>query len=624
MSRNKSSKKNQPMRGTYLRRITKDEIEHAFLFEIAWEVCNQVGGIYTVIQSKIQSVIEKWGRDNYVLLGPYIEKQAEAIFEPILESDDDIAKAVAELNAMGYKVYYGYWLTAGRPRVVLFDITRAYPKLAEIKYMFWEHHKIATPADDELINQVVSFGHQVEIFLEKAANLIHEKHKIVAHFHEWMAGIPIPELRRKRIPVKIVFTTHATLLGRYLAMNDPWFYEHLSGYNWVKEAKHFNVEHITGIERAATHGAHVFSTVSEITADECRVLLGRDPDVILPNGLNVNRFEALHEFQNLHLRYKEKINEFVMNHFFQSYSFDLNKTVFFFTSGRFEYKNKGYDLVLEALARLNWKLKQANSDITVVMFFITRNPYSGINSDVLKSKALLEEIQRICENLQENISHKLFYQVASKSKGFEIPNLNEMLDDELVLRLRNNLQTWRSKWLPPVVTHNLLDEANDPIMNFFKTSNLLNHPDDRVKVVYHPDFISTSNPLFHMEYYQFIRGCHLGVFPSYYEPWGYTPMECIASGIPSITSDLSGFGSYVAANVEDQEKVGIYVLKRHKKSFDACADELSNMMFDFLKLNRRQRIMQRNRVEASSEQFDWEKLGKYYDKAYGLAVRNKD
>jgi glycogen(starch) synthase len=243
---------------------------------------------------------------------------------------------------------------------------------------------------------------------------------------------------------------------------------------------------------------------------------------------------------------------------------------------------------------------------------------------VLRSKAILEEIKRNCEQLQDSIAQKLFYDVASINNGFVMPDINNMLDDNIVLRLRNNLQSWRTKRLPSVVTHNLIDEQNDPILNFLKTSNLMNNPDDRVKVVYHPDFISTSNPLFHMEYYQFIRGCHLGIFPSYYEPWGYTPMECIASGIPSITSDLAGFGSFVKQSIEDYEKVGIYVLKRKGKTFDAAAEDLSNMLFDFIKLNRRQRIMQRNRVEASSEQFDWSKLGKYYDKAYGLALRNKE
>ncbi|MBN2485936.1 MAG: glycogen/starch synthase [Bacteroidales bacterium] len=619
--KNNNDSTGKPVRGTYLRRISKDEMGSSVLFEVAWEVCNQVGGIFTVIQSKIPSVIEKWQKERYILLGPYFEKQAEAIFEPIYDTNDPIARTVEEMNALGYKSYYGHWLTAGRPKVVLFDPMVVFPRLAEIKYLFWEHHGISTPPDDCLINQVIAFGHQVQVFFEKFIVNHGAEEKIIAHFHEWMAGTPIPEIRRNNLPVKIVFTTHATLLGRYLAMNDPWFYENLNKYNWAHEAKTFNVETIASIERAAAHGAHVFTTVSEITAQECKVFLGREPEVILPNALNVGRFEALHEFQNLHRQYKERINEFALSHFFQSYSFDLNKTVYFFTSGRYEYKNKGYDLVLEALARLNWKMKQANTNLTVVTFIITRNPFYSMNSDVLRSKAMLDEIKRNCEQLQESIAEKLFYQVTSEKKGFVMPDLNTMLDDTNVLRLRNNLQSWRTKRLPPVVTHNLVDEQNDSIMNFLKSSNMLNNPDDRVKIVYHPDFISTSNPLFHMEYYQFIRGCHLGVFPSYYEPWGYTPMECIASGIPSITSDLAGFGSFAKQSIEDYEKVGIYILRRKNRTFDAAAEDLSNMMFDFLKQNRRQRIMQRNRVEASSEQFDWHKLGKFYDKAYGLAIR---
>ena len=623
MNKNSSADRQPPLRGAYIKRMTNEEMYGTLLFEIAWEVCNQIGGIYTVIQSKAPSVIEKWKRDNYVMLGPYIEKQASSIFEPIDDLTDPIAMAVKEMNNMGFKVYYGQWLIAGRPRVVLFDPFSVFPQLGEIKYFLWENHKIQTP-NDEITNQVVAFGHMVHQFFVLFTAKFSNKKRIIAHFHEWMAGTPIPEMRRDNLPVKIVFTTHATMLGRYLAMNDNAFYEHLPSYDWQHEARHFNVEHIANIERAAAHGAHVFTTVSEITAAECTVFLGRDPDVILPNGLNIDRFEAMHEFQNLHRHYKEKINEFVMGHFFQSYSFNLDKTLYFFTSGRFEYNNKGYDLTLDALSRLNRKMKQARTDATVVTFFITRNPYSSINPDVLQSKALLEEIQRNCEQLQEKLAQKLFYAITSNEKGFAMPDLNTMIDDYMVLRLRNNFQSWRTKRLPPVVTHNLIHDYSDPVMNYLRYNGLMNNPQDKVKIVYHPDFVATSNPLFHMEYYQFIRGCHMGVFPSYYEPWGYTPLECIASGIPSVTSDLSGFGSFVESAIPEPDKAGIYVLKRKHKNLSDAAENLANILFEFVKMNRRERIMQRNRVEASSILFDWDKLGKYYDKAYGLAIRNKE
>lgn len=622
MARTRSASREHSNGKYYPKQITRDEMNDSLLFEVAWEVCNKVGGIYTVIQSKVPSVLDKWDRDKYCLLGPYIEDQAAAMFEPVYETSDPISNVVDEMNKNGYRVFYGHWLIAGRPRVVLFDPFFIFPDLGDLKYHLWNNHSISTPGEDELINQVISFGHQVFKFFEIFSAINKNRNRIIAHFHEWMAGTPIPDIRKSNLPVKVVFTTHATLLGRYLAMNDPYFYDHLESYNWEHEAKHFKVEHIVQIERAATHGSHVFSTVSDITGEECKVFLGRQPDVILPNGLNVDRFEAMHEFQNLHLKYKKKINEFVMSHFFQSYSFDLDKTLYFFTSGRYEYKNKGYDLTLEALARLNYKMKKEGTDATVITFFITKNPYKSMNSGVLRSKAMLEEIHRNCEEMEEQIGEKLFTTIASTSGGFSMPDLNKMVEDYLTLKIRNNLQSWKTKQLPPIVTHDLANEAGDDIMNFLKSSHLLNYAEDKVKIVYHPDFISTSNPLFRMEYYQFIRGCHLGVFPSYYEPWGYTPLECSASGIPSITSDLAGFGSFAQKNIKDYEKVGIKILNRRNKSFDSTAEEMANMMHDFVKLNRRQRIMQRNRVEASSVQFGWDKLRKYYDMAYGLAVRS--
>ena len=522
------------------------------------------------------------------------------------------------MNENGFSVYYGTWLIAGRPKVVLFDPNAVMNRLGEFKYSFWEHHNVALP-DDGLLDQVVAFGAQVTEFIRLYSESKETSNNIITHFHEWMAGTPIPELRKLKIDLKILFTTHATLLGRYLAMNDPQFYDHLEYYDWEKESTHFNIYASVAIERAAAHGAHIFSTVSEITAKECRYLLGRNPEVILPNGLSIARFEALHELQILHKQYKENISQFVRGHFFQNYSFDLNKTLYFFTSGRYEYHNKGYDLTLEALARLNWKMKQQNIDATVIMFIITRAPYKSINSNVLESRAMLDEIERNCEEINKSLTDELYnYMVNNMSS--KIPNLNSLLDDYMAIKLRKNIRVWRKNIMPPIVTHELEDEGNDSIMNFMKNSGLLNYKEDKVKVVYHPDFVSSSNPLFRMEYYQFVRGCHLGLFPSYYEPWGYTPLECAASGIPSITSDLSGFGAYVKSNVKDSFKNGIMVFNRTEKSYDEAAETMANIMLDFVKMDRRQRISLRNKTENASVGFGWRTLGKYYDHAYKMLI----
>ncbi|MGY2131892.1 glycosyltransferase [Hymenobacter sp. HD11105] len=598
----------------------------ALLVEVAWEVCNQVGGIYTVIRSKVPATVQGWD-DRYCLLGPYFPQQAQGEFEPIEDYQlarltDPFATAVRQMRQMGYDVQYGTWLVTGRPRVVLMNPFQVYDRLGSIKADLWQHHGIPTPDYDDLLHQVEAFGHLATIFLQILTAEVVPPQRVVAHFHEWMTGVAIPVMRREQVPAHIVFTTHATLLGRYLAMNDPNFYDHLMQVDWLAEARNFNIETAVRIERAAAHGAHVFTTVSELTVRECIYLLDRIPDAVLPNGLNIERFVALHEFQNLHQQYKAKIHDFVMAHFFQSYSFDLDNTLYFFTSGRYEYHNKGFDLTLEALARLNYRLQQSGLEGNVVMFFITKRPFTSINPLVLQSRAILDEVRETCAAIEQQVGERLVYAAAS-STDHRLPNLSDMVDDYWRLRYRRTLQSWKTTALPSVITHNLVDDANDDILNFVRRSGLINHQHDRVKIVYHPDFVSPTSPLFGMEYGQFVRGCHLGIFPSYYEPWGYTPLECVARGVPAITSDLSGFGDYVMQNVPDHEDKGIYVVQRQEQSFDEAAEELTNMLWNFLLLNRRERIMQRNKVESSSELFDWKNLRQYYDRAYALALEKK-
>lgn len=596
--------------------------KNTFLFEIAWEVCNQVGGIYTVIRSKVPSVIEKWGKDNYCLIGPYFEDQAAAHFDPATDYSTPIGKAVLKLQERGFDIHYGQWIISGRPNVVLFNPYSVFDMLSEIKHFLWKDYHISLPGGDELLDKVAAFGYQVKEFFNYLCLSEFYSENVIAHFHEWMAGIPIPGIRKDGSKIKIVFTTHATLLGRYLAMNDPQFYEHLAFYNWEVEAKKFNVLAIAQIERAAAHGSHIFTTVSEITGKECTYLLGRTPDLILPNGLNIERFEALHQIQNQHVKIKQQIHDFVMGHFFQSYSFDLDNTLYFFTSGRYEYQNKGYDLTLEALARLNYKMQVAEIDTTVVMFFITRQPFYTINPDVLHAKAQIEDIWRVCEEIKEQMGQRLYTEITSAEGTFEFPDLSKMVDDYLRLKLRRNIQSWKTNKLPKVITHTLKDDANDEILNFLRTSNLVNNRHDKVKIVYHPDFISTSNPLFRMDYNTFVRGCHLGIFPSMYEPWGYTPLECLASGLPSVTSEVAGFGDYVVNNIPDHDEKGMYIINRKGRNFYEIAEDLANMMFDFVQMNRRERIALRYKCEEASLHFDWSNLGKYYDQAYNMVLEH--
>ena len=178
--------------------------------------------------------------------------------------------------------------------------------------------------------------------------------------------------------------------------------------------------------------------------------------------------------------------------------------------------------------------------------------------------------------------------------------------------------------LPFITTHVLDDDAHDPVLNQIRRLGLLNWREDPVKVVYHPEFISPTNPLWGIEYEQFVRGCHLGVFPSAYEPWGYTPLECIAMGVPSITSDLAGFGRYVADQMPDHDKAGVNVLKRRGRGFDEASHDLARWLLAFCRLDRRGRIDLRNEVVRRSLDFDWSRLGAAYNRAHDLAIERME
>ncbi len=588
--------------------------QNTLLFEIAWEVCQQLGGIYTVIRSKLPSMIEKWG-NRYCLIGPYNPVTAAVEFEAA-EPTGLTAQALAALRGMGFDVHYGYWLVSGRPQVILLNTHSAMRNLNEIKYYLWKDHHIATPLDDDELNNVVAFGFLVQEFFKALAKDRKDLPPIITHFHEWMASAAIPELRRANVPVGVVFTTHATLLGRYIAMTDPWFYDHLPFVQWETDARRFNIEPRVRLERAAAHGAHVFTTVSDVTALECKYLIQREVDQVLPNGLNVERFTARHESENLHMVYKEKINRFVIGHFFPSYSFNLDRTIYLFTSGRYEYRNKGFDLTLEALARLNARLKQTKSDLTVVMFIISRRPFRSIIAEVLNNKAMTEELYNTCMMIKDQIGARLF---KSASSG-QLPDFNTLVSESFILRLRRIMQAWRTNRLPLIVTHDLFDQERDEVLNQLRKFNMVNHAHDPVKIIYHPDFITMADPLFGIDYDQFVRGCHMGLFPSYYEPWGYTPLECIARNIPAVASDLSGFGSYILKRTPDCQENGLYVVQRKNTSYDASAEELTNYLMSFCKLDTRERITMRFHAQELAEHFDWKQLIVYYNRAHAMAI----
>ncbi|MFP4054339.1 MAG: glycosyltransferase [Phycisphaerae bacterium] len=597
---------------TRSRRSTTRINGNPMLFEIAWEVCQQVGGIYTVIRSKVPFTVDQRG-SAYCLVGPYNRATTPLEFEEATPTGV-LAKVFKHLEDRGIVARYGHWLITGRPRVILLEPESAMDRLAEIKYLLWEHHDIPLPEGDDLLNRSLAFGWCVQqLFAAIQEAGAYRNRPIITHFHEWLSASAIPEMRRKKLPYHIVFTTHATQLGRYVATNDAWFYDHLPFIDWQGDSKRFNVEPQVRLERAAAHGAHLFTTVSDITSEECQHLLGRTPDVVTPNGLNIERFVAMHEFQNLHRMYKEQIHEFVMGQFFPSYSFDLDNTIYLFTSGRYEYRNKGFDMTIEAAARLNQRLKQEGpAGKTVVLFLVTRRPYRSVIPEVLQRQAMMAELRKTCNSIRDELGDRLFHSAA----GGELPKLDTLISDTSRMRLLRMIHALQRENLPVIVTHDLWDSGRDEVLCQVRNCNLINRQEDPVKIVYHPEFASASDPLLGLDYDQFVRGCHVGVFPSYYEPWGYTPLECVAHGIPAVTSDLSGFGTYVQKHFPEYHKHGIFVVGRRHQDYNTATDQLANWLYRFVHMGRRERIALRNQVENSADHFDWHNVGQYYTDAY--------
>ncbi|KAL5007780.1 hypothetical protein ScPMuIL_016586 [Solemya velum] len=589
--------------------------QNKWVFEIAWEVANKVGGIYTVIKSKAPITVEELG-EQYCLIGPYNESCVRTEVELLEPHHYVYRNTIQQMRDAGIKVYFGRWLIDGYPKVILFDIGSAAWKLDEFKRELWSVSNIGIPWHDRESNDAVIFGALVAWFIGEFRKNLQDRPMVVTHFHEWLAGVGLIYLRTRKVDCSTIFTTHATLLGRYLCAGSADFYNHIASFNLDKEAGDRQIYHRYCMERSAVHCAHVFATVSEITGIEAEHLLKRKPDCITPNGLNVVKFSAIHEFQNLHAIYKEKIHDFIRGHFYGHYDFDLDKALYFFIAGRYEFSNKGADLFIESLARLNYYMKQAGSDVTVVAFLVFPAKTNNFNVESLRGQAISKQLKDTVSHVQNKIGKRLF-EICLRGS---LPNGEDILLQEDIVKLKRCIFSANRSEMPPICTHNVVEDRHDDVLNALRRCQLFNNRSDRVKVVFHPEFLNSTNPLFGLDYEEFVRGCHLGVFPSYYEPWGYTPAECTVMGIPSITTNLSGFGCFMQDHIADPKAYGIYIIDRRFRQFEESVQQLAQHMYDFTCLSRRQRIIQRNRTERLSELLDWKNLGVYYRKARQQAL----
>jgi glycogen synthase len=588
------------------------------VFEVSNEVARKVGGIYAVLSSKAPYMNKNF-RDYYAI-GMYDPEHASADFEYVAEHP--FHENFHRLEAEGIKCVFGRWSKGDRSKCILIDPSGMASKTNEIKTRLWEEFGVDSLVSGELFNGSVLWGEAVAMVIDDILkNSSFGKRNVVCQFHEWLSGAGLLGLRSRGVNAGLVFTTHATTMGRSMAeRGEDLVGEVTRGLEKKKvvpdRSADYGIQAIHTLERACAKNADVFTTVSEVTADEAEYILGRRADVLTLNGMAIDKYPSMEELSIHHKKYRRRMKHFVLSFFSPYYNVDPENTLYFFTAGRYEYHNKGYDMLIEALGRLNERLKKEHSRKTAVVFFWVPAPTKGGNLDVLDNMALFDSMEN---EIEMNISDIREHIIESVCRG-ELPTKTKIFDDDFLYDLKQSILKMRAKRSgnPPICALDL-ENKDDIILKKLIEKGLDNKEDDRVKVIYYPAYLSSADGLLGLNYNESIMACHLGLFPSYYEPWGYTPIESAAMGVPSVTTDEAGFGRFIKEFTKG-EKAAIKVLDRQAKGDEKAISQLVEYMHFILYTDRKARVSKKIEAKRLSERADWKKLIKNYLDAYKLAL----
>lgn len=465
--------------------MDKKKLNPDYLFEVSWEICNKVGGINTVIATKALKLVEQLN-DNFILIGPDIWRETRK--NPVFKEDKTLfANWRKQATNEGLRIKIGRWDIVGNPIAILVDFTTFMPQKDEIFKEFWDKYQLDSISGAMDYIEAALFGYAAGKVIESFTNFkLSIKDNIVAQFHEWMSGAGILYLKQKTPNIATVFTTHATVVGRSIAGNGFPLYQNLKKYNGDSKAKELNVVAKHSMEKVSAKNADCFTTVSEITASECKQLLEKEIDIVTPNGFEDNFVPKGEEFILKQKTARTKLLEVAEATLNQEISEEALLVV---NSGRYEFHNKGIDIFINSLAELNNRT-DLNREV-VAFILVPANNYGA------------------CKPLQDYLSGKKT--VVAQS----------------------------------ILTHGLHDPEYDSIYNEINNSNIQNKHEDKVKVIYVPSYLDGEDGIFDMKYYDLLIGFDLSIFPSYYEPWGYTPLESLAFHVPTITTNLAGIGMWV-------------------------------------------------------------------------------
>ncbi|MBE6219504.1 MAG: alpha-glucan family phosphorylase [Rikenellaceae bacterium] len=529
-----------------------------FLFEVSWEVCNKVGGIHTVIASKAPIVAGAMG-DNYITIGPDFSQDS---VNPEFSEDNSLMAAWREsLYNQGVRVRIGRWNIEGRPIAILIDFKSFFSQKDTILSKLWEDYNVDSLSGQWDYVEPVLFGYAAGVVIASyAETMCTPSQKVVAHFHEWMASAGSLYLHKYAPYVATLFTTHATVMGRCIAGNRLPLYNDLLKFNADELARQFNVMAKHSLEKSAAAHSDAFLTVSEITANECRYLIGREVTRITPNGFDNGFVPRGEELAAKRSAARKKLIEVAE----ASWGVELNNPLIVATSGRYEYRNKGIDVFLESLKQL---------------------ASSSLDRDVLAVVA--------------------------------VPAANIGMRQDLAQHLENKesaIDPAQKRWL----THNLESEAWDMVSQSIEGS-ILSTSASRVKVLFVPTYLNGNDGIFNMPYYDVLAGVDLTVFASYYEPWGYTPLESVAYGVPTVTTTLAGFGLWVANH---SNRAGVDVVRRDDYNEREVVFQITEIMKRYLTMSEAQYEATREAAMELSNTAVWKKLYNEYKRAYEEAIEN--
>lgn len=544
----------------------KERLFPDYVFESSWEVCNKVGGIYTVLSTRARTLTERLG-DHLIFIGPDCWHGTESLwFCPDSKLLAPWVTYAAEKEGLHVRV--GRWNIPGKPIAILVDYNPYFEQKNEIYTRLWEWFKVDSLHGYGDYNESSMFSYAAALVVRSYCQFyLKGNERVVYHGNEWMTGLGLLWLRHEMPQVATLFTTHATSIGRSIAGNNKPLYQYLPAYNGDQMAQELCVESKHSIEKQTAWNVDCFTTVSDITATECAQLLDKPVDKVLPNGFEDDFVPSVNVFRRKRKEARQRM--FNIANALTGIHFD-DDTLVIATSGRNEFRNKGIDVFIDSMNRLRQ---------------------------------------------DERLKHRVLAFI-------EVPAWVDRPRGELRARLQE-LHEYETPMRDPQLTHWLKNMNEDRTLGMLRWLGFENRPEDKVTLIIIPTYLTGNDGIVNQPYYDFITGNDLSVYASYYEPWGYTPLESIAFKVPCVTTDLAGFGLWAETEGAGKNiETGVKVVHRTDYNYDEVCNDIRDTVVAYTELTPRKRSLARTAAEKLSKKALWEEFIEHYYDAYDIALRN--